>query len=92
MIAASTKLKQATVGDLTRAIKMLNRLKEFTSYMLFPCLNQEFSDLKIMVFTDASLGNINDETGSTGGYLVRLADGTGLCCPLAWRASEIKEL
>ena len=64
MIAASTKLKQATVGDLTRAIKMLNRLKDFTSYMLFPCLNQELSDLKIMVFTDASLGNINDGTGA----------------------------
>lgn len=92
MIAASTKLKQATVGDLTRAIKMLNRLKDFTSYMLFPCLNQELSDLKIMVFTDASLGNINDGTGSTGAYIVWLADGTGLCCPLAWHASKIKRV
>ena len=86
MIAASTKLKQATVGDLTRAIKMLNRLEDFTSYMLFPCLNQTLSDLKIMVFTDASLGNINDGTGSW------LADGTGLCCPLAWHASKIKRV
>ena len=92
MIAASTKLKQATVGDLTRAIKMLNRLKDFTSYMLFPCLNQELSDLKIMVFTDASLGSINDGTGITGAYIVWLADGTGLCCPLAWHASKIKRV
>ena len=92
MIAASTKLKQATVGDLTRTIKMLNRLKDFTSYMLFPCLNQELSDLKIMVITDASLGNINDGTGSTGAYIVWLADGTGLCCPLAWHASKIKRV
>ena len=83
MIAASTKLKQASVGDLTRVIKLLNRLKDVTSYMLFPCLSQEFSDLKIIVFTDASLGNINNGTGSTGAYIVWLADGTGLCCPLA---------
>ena len=60
--------------------------------MLFPCLNQELSDLKIMVFTHASLGNINDGTGSTGAYMVWLADGTGLCCPLARHASKIKEL
>ena len=80
MLAASTKLKQASVGDRTRAIKMLNRLKDFTSYMLFPCLNQELSDLKIMVFTDASLGNINDGTGSTGACIVWLADGNRLCC------------
>ena len=61
MIAASTKLKQASVGDLTTVIKLLNRLKDVTSYMLFPCLSQECSDLKIIVFTDASLGNTNDE-------------------------------
>ena len=58
--------------------------------MSFPCLNQELSDLKIMVFADASLGNINDGTRSTGAYIVWLADGTGLCCPLAWHASKIK--
>ena len=28
MIAASTKLKQASVADLTRAVKLLNRLKD----------------------------------------------------------------
>ena len=43
-------------------------------------------DLKIVVFTDASLGNINDGTGSTGTYIV------GLCCPLAWHASKIKRV
>ena len=90
MIAASTKLKQASVGDLTRVIKHLNRLKDVTSYMLFPCLTQGLRDFKIIVFTDASLGNINDGTGSTGAYIVWLADRTGLCCPLAWHASKIK--
>ena len=45
-----------------------------------------------MVFTDASLGNINDGTGSTGAYIVWLADGTGLYCPLAWLGSKIKRV
>ena len=45
-----------------------------------------------MVFTDASLGNINDGTGSTGAYIVWLADETELCCPLVWHASKIKRV
>lgn len=92
MIAASTKLQQAWMCDLTRAIKLLSRLKDVQSYMIFPCLSQELSDLKIIVFTDASLGNINDGTGSIGAYVVWLADRTGLCCPLAWHANKIKRV
>ena len=84
--------KQASVGDLTRAIKLLSRLKDVQSLMLFPCLSQEFSDLKILVFTDASLGNINDGTGRTGAYVVWLVDRSGLCCPLAWHANNIKRV
>ena len=89
MIAASTKLKQASVADLTRALKLLNRLKDVESYMVFPSLSQENNDQEIVIFTDASLGYINDGTGSTGAYIVWLADRSGLCCPLAWHASKI---
>ena len=92
MIAASTKLKQASVADLTKAIKLLNRLKDVESYMVFPSLSQENNDREIVIFTDASLGNINDGTGSTGAYIVWLADRSGLCCPLAWHASKIKRV
>ena len=92
MIAASTKLKQASVADLTRAVKLLNRLKDVESYMVFPCLSQEKNDREIVIFTDASLGNINDGTGSTGAYIVWLADRSGLCCPLDWHASKIKRV
>ena len=60
--------------------------------MLCPCLSQEFCDLKTIVFTDASLGNINDGTGSTGAYIILLSDRSGLCCPLAWHASKIKRV
>ena len=45
---------------------------------------------KIVVFTDASLFNISDVTGSTGAHMVWLVDNRGKCCPLSWHANKIK--
>ena len=91
MINMSTKLKQGTVENLVRVIKKISRMKDFYSYMTFPRLNKA-AELKIVVFTDASLGNINEGTGSTGAYIVWLMDNTGQCCPIAWNAHKIKRV
>ena len=91
MIKMSTKLKQGKVEDLTRAIKKISRLKDIQSFMTFPRLTS-LEDLKIVVFTDASLGNINDRAGSTGAFIVWLMDNTGQCCPIAWNAHKIKRV
>ena len=91
MINMSTKLKQGTVENLVRVIKKISRMKDFHSYMTFPRLNKA-AELKIVVFTDASLGNINEGTGSTGAYIVWLMDNTGQCCPIAWNAHKIKRV
>ena len=91
MIIMSTKLKQGKVEDLTRAIKKISRLKDIQSFMTFPRLTS-LEDLKIVVFSDASLGNINDVAGSTGAFIVWLMDNTGQCCPIAWKAHKIKRV
>ena len=91
MINMSTKLKQGTVENLVRVIKKISRMEDFHSYMTFPRLNKA-AELKIVVFTDASLGNINEGTGSTGAYIVWLMDNTGQCCPIAWNAHKIKRV
>ena len=91
MIKMSTKLKQGKVEDLTRAIKKISRLKDIQSFMTFPRLTS-LEDLKIVVFTDASLGNINDGAGSTGAFIVWLMDNTGQCCPIVWNAHKIKRV
>ena len=87
MIAMSTKLKQAKVGDLVRAIKKISRLKDIRSFMTFPKMDKT-RELKIVIFTDASLRNINEGTGSTGAFIVWLMDNTGQCCPIAWNAKK----
>ena len=89
MIAMSTKLKQARVGDLVRTIKKISRIKDIQSFMTFPKMDIT-KELKVVVFTDASLGNLNEGTGSTGAYIIWLMDSTGQCCPIAWNARKIK--
>ena len=62
--------------------------------MLFPDISesQQIFRLKIVVSTDASMGNINDGTGSVGAFIVLLMDDTGQCCPIAWSAYIIKRV
>ncbi|XP_053390666.1 uncharacterized protein LOC128553510 [Mercenaria mercenaria] len=92
LIDLSTKLKQATVGDLLRAVKVVNRLKDVRSFLSFPRLSSNVSDWRIVVFTDASLCNINDGTGSTAAFVIWLADTQGRCCPLDWHTNKIKRV
>ena len=92
LIDLSTKLKQGNMSDLSRAIKAVNRLKDVNSMILFPTLSTDVNDWKVVVFTDASLCNINDGTGSTGGHIVWLVDCHGKCCPLSWHAHKNKRV
>ena len=92
MIAMSTKLKQGKVGDLVRAIKKICRLKDNRSYMTFPELDK-MKELKMIVFTDASLGNLNKGTGSTNAFIIWVMDKTGNCFfAIAWNAHKIKRV
>ena len=82
MINLSTMLKEGSVADLTRAIKIIKRLKDVKSIIAFPRLSQSMSEWQIWVFTDASLGNINNGTGSTGAHIIWLVDHDMNCCPI----------
>ena len=77
MIYLSTKIKQAIIGDFIRAMKQVNSLKDVQSVLKFPILNWEGSELKLVLFTDASLGNINNGISSVGAYIIWLMDGSG---------------
>ena len=92
MIDMSTKLKEGTVDQMIRAVKAVNRLKEIKSVVLFPELSPNFNDWKILVFTDASLGNINNGTGSTESNIIWIVDCENKFCPIAWQANKIKRV
>ncbi|CAC5390512.1 unnamed protein product [Mytilus coruscus] len=82
MIDMSTKLKEGTVAHLMRAIKASNRLKEIKSIISFPKMNKDIKEWKIIVLTDASLGNISNGTGSTESHVIWIVDNESNSCPI----------
>ena len=73
MIELSTKLKKANIGDLTRSIKCIKKLKYDDSNIFFPPLNK-LDKWRIIVFSDASHANLSDGTGSMGAHVVFLVE------------------
>ena len=69
----------------------MNRMKDMWLFPDNPKLNK-YSEIKIVVFTHAAMGNINDGTGSIGVFVVWLMDNTGRCCPITWSAHKIKRV
>ena len=89
VINLSMKLRQATVTDLNQANRTFIKLQEYHSLIRYPVLKGE---LKLIVFTDAALGNLEDNVSSTCGILVFLCDGLNQACPLSWRANKIRRV
>ena len=58
----STKLKERTIGDLSQAIKVVDRLTDIRSMISFPNLSNKVREWKIVFLKDASLCNINKGT------------------------------
>ena len=48
-----------------------------------------WSDVRLVVYSDASHVNLPDGVSSTYGLVVFLADSSGHLCPLSWRAGKI---
>lgn len=93
LVDLSTKLNKATVTDLTRAIRNVGKLKDIEVIQTFPPLQSNIEeDWEIFLFSDASLGNINDGSGSTGAHIIWIKDRLGKCCPIFWQANKIKRV
>lgn len=90
LIDLSTKLKQASVSDLIRAIKCIDRLKRGQSVVKFPQLGRS-REWKLVVYTDASLDNL-EGSGSVGAYVCFLVNSENQACPLDWSATKIKRV
>lgn len=93
LVELSTKLSSTNVTDLTRAVKTVGKLKTLRPIQLFPALRgQKTKDWEIIVFSDAALGNLNFNQGSTGAHIVWVKDRYGNCCPIYWKSNKIKRV
>ena len=92
LILASTKFQNGCIEDLTRIRKILCYLKESRAELVFPNLGDP-TNWKILCFTDASLGNLNEGRDSTGGHLLLLWNQlTKNCSTIDWQSNKIKRV
>lgn len=85
----STKLKGATVEDLLDCNKVIRRIKSDRQTLRFQHLGE--APLSLVVFSDASLGNLPDG-GSQGGYLILLVGEQGKFSPICWNSKRIRRV
>lgn len=85
-LAAS--LKGAKVQNIIDANKVVGKLKSEDVVLKFQDLED---DLKLVIFSDASLGNLPDG-GTQGGQLVMLMDKMGKFSPLYWNSKRIRRV
>ena len=86
MIFLSTKFKKGKISDLKYAKKVLLRLKD-TAHVRIPAMNLEKAELYL--YTDASLGNLNETLDSTAAYILFMVEpNSGKCFPLDWKANK----
>ena len=75
---------------MIKARKIMKSLLQLENKVVFPKLNEQ--NLKIIVYTDASFGNLNDGVDSMGANIVFLADHRGNCIPISWEANKVKRV
>lgn len=90
MIELSTKFNCAKLSHLKLAIKAVRKVKSECIVNVFPKLRLE-EGLSFVVFTDASLGNLNG-ADSCGGHVVFMTDKYGNSSVISWHSGKIKRV
>ena len=86
----SVATKKATVGDLLKLNKVVDRVVKDSVKLHFPAM-QELQSCYIECYTDAAFGNLPD-SGSQGGTIIFLKDSAGQRCPLFWQSKKLRRV
>ena len=86
----SVSIKKATIADLLRLNKLVDRVTKDSVKLLFPNI-QSIESCSIECFTDAAFANL-PTGGSQGGMVIFLKDSSGLRCPIFWQSRKIKRV
>lgn len=78
--------KTPKVKDLKGLNAVVKRVKKRGTSILFPKL--DLNKLKIIVFSDASLGNLEEKVRSCKAFIVLISDGKR-CFPVKWNCKKI---
>lgn len=86
----ASKLKDAKVKDIMTMNKIIVKAKSSKMHLTFQRLGSD-SDISLVVFSDAALGNLPDG-GSQGGYLILLVGESGKFSPIWWNSRKIRRV
>lgn len=86
----ASSFNQAKVKDLVEVNKVIKKIKSENVNLKFQHLGKSDS-LKLLVFSDASLGNLPDG-GSQGGYLVFLVGDNGKFSLVSWQSKKVRRV
>ena len=91
MIELSTRFRKGIVSDLLRSVKVIHKLREGPSRVIFPALGP--TELwKIVVYSDAAHANLCDGVGSVGAHIVLIVGSHNRCAVVSWHAAKIKRI
>lgn len=91
VLELSSSMKDPTVDNVIKGNKVLKKLKMDECSVRFPCLGDP-TKLKLVIFSDASHGNLPDGYSSAGGFVIFLVGEDCKCCPLAWESKKIRRV
>ena len=83
----SSSYFEATVDDLLRLNKLVEKLKRENMNLFFPRL-ENLQNCTLECFTDASFKNLSNGN-SQGGLIIFLKDTKGSRCPIFWRSRKL---
>ena len=90
LMELSMRFNNATVSDLRRAKKVVDRLNTEEVAILFPRLSAE--KLSIRTYSDASFANLIDGVSSGRGHVIFLVDENNQAAPLHWTSNKVKRV
>lgn len=88
--ALSVARTQATVGDLLRLNKVIDRVKSDNVRLYIPKMGT-IGECFLECFSDASFANLVG-SGSQGGYVIFLRDAADARCPISWQSRKIRRV
>ena len=90
LMELSMRFNNATIDDLRRAKKAIDRLQTDDVEILFPRLSK--NELSIRTYSDASFANLIDGVSSGRGHIIFLVDEQDRCAPLHWTTNKVKRV
>jgi hypothetical protein len=82
------RIKEAKVKDIIEVNKVVRKLKSENVQLKFQHVG---NDVQLIVFSDASLGNLPDG-GTQGGHFIILLGDNGLFSPICWQSKRIRRV